>query len=316
MTHLLAPGKVLAITAGASSGVLDRKANQPGGGSDLTTETVPAGVTVYKGPFTTQTRWSFPDTFAYSVSDPAYLAAVDGEVDLSTNFVSNTDTFEVFDDFTRKAFDETNENWILNSGSDDLAVDPAIVIAEGGTAFLDAGDGDGTVAADGSQLAWAIPVQADSGGLFMEARVKIEDVSEVSVNVGFTDVTSLEEPFSIGGSDAITSVASNAVCFVCDSGADTVEWFACGVDGDTDATGNGTLGVAPADGVYQTLRVEVDSDGEGAEFFIDGVSKGRLTASVCGASTNLYPTLIVCGNGSNAAAAGLTVDWVRWGHNR
>lgn len=238
---------------------------------------------------------------------------------IDTTFVDekakHRSSWEFFDDFNMKALDETNENWILNAGSDDLAVDPAVVVAENGTIFLDAGDGNGTIAADGSQIVLAIPVQADSGGLFFEARVAIEDISEVSVNVGLTDVTSLEEPFSISGT-TITSVASNAVAFVYDSAATSAKWHMCGVDGDTDATGNGATSAGPTDATFQTLRCEIDADGEEATFYVDGVKVGSLTASVCGASTNLYLTAVVCGDGSNAAAAGLTVDYLWVGHNR
>lgn len=229
--------------------------------------------------------------------------------------VDNSEMVVYEDDFTRKAFDETNENWILNSGSDDLAVDPAIVIAANGTCFLDAGDGDGTIAADGSQMVWAIPVQAGYGGLFFEAVLHIEDITGVSVNVGFTDVTTLEEPFSIAAG-SVTSVATNAVAFVFDDGATTKEWYACGVDGDTDATGQGATGVAPVNGTYQTFRCEIDADGEGAKFYINGTLVKTLTAAVCAAATDLYFTVVVCGDGGNAAAVGVTVDRVKFGHTR
>ncbi len=218
-------------------------------------------------------------------------------------------------DFHEKAFDETNEQWILNSGSDNLAVDPALPVGEGGTAFLDAGDGDGTIAADGSQLVWAIPVQADSGGLTVYARAHIEDITGCSVNIGLTDVTTLEEPFSIATA-TITSVASNAVCAVFDDGATTKEWFFCGVDGDTDATGNGATGIAPVNGTYQTFRIEIDADGESARLYIDGTLAGTLTAAACAASTNLYLTAVICGDGGNSAAVGLTLDYLYVKHNR
>lgn len=314
---VLAPGYVLTVTAGSASGTLQRMPDTPGAAAQTATTTVPASGVASVGPFSTQTTWQFPSTFTHSTSVLAPLGAFGGEIDFGTDVPDTKSVVRYFDDFTRKAFDETNENWILNAGSDDLAVDPAIVIAEGGTAFLDAGDGDGTIAVDGSQLVWAIPVQADSGGLYFEARVKIEDISECSVNVGFTDVTTLEEPFS-GATDTITSVASNAVAFLFDDGNTTKEWFACGVDGDTDATGIGALGsdYAPADDTYQVLRCEIDSDGEGATFFIDGVQVGTLTASVCSATTDLYFTCVICGDGSNTAAVGLTVDYVDFGHNR
>lgn len=253
-----------------------------------------------------ESTWDFQSNVIKTSSDVVLLT--DARVD-------NRNTVEYFDDFVMKAFDETNENWILNSGSDDLAVDPAIVIAAGGTAFLDAGDGDGTVAVDGSQLVWAIPVQAGYGGLVFEARVKIEDITGCSVNIGLTDSTVLEEPFS-GAADVITSNASDAVCFVYDNGNTTKEWFVAGVDTDTDATGTGASGTAPVNDTYQVLRCVIDADGEGAEFFINKVSVGTLTAAATANNVDLYLTAIIVGDGANAAAVGLTVDYMYVSHIR
>lgn len=220
-----------------------------------------------------------------------------------------------FDDFNQKALDETNENWVLNAGTDAAALDPAIVIAEGGTIFCDAGIGDGTDTEDASQITLAIPVQADSGGLVFEARLNIEDITGCSVNFGLTDVTTREEPFS-GATATITSVATNAVCFLFDDGLTSKTWHMAGVDGDTDATTNGTLTTAPANGVFQVLRCEIDADGEGAEFFIDGTSVGSLTASVCAASTDLFLTAIIVGDGGNVGAVGMTIDYMYVGRTR
>ena len=224
--------------------------------------------------------------------------------------------YEMFDDFNMKVLDETNENWILNKGSDGASADPVIVIAEGGTVFCDAGFGDGTVAQDSSQIVWAIPVQADSGGLFFEARLNIEDITGCSVNVGLTDITTLEEPFT-NTTDTISAVANNAVCFVFDDAATTKEWFTAGVDGTTLATGRATTGIAPANGVFQTLRCEIDADGEGAQFYINGVqTAGTLSAAAVAASTNLFLTAIIVGDAGNGAAVGMTVDYLKVGYNR
>lgn len=225
------------------------------------------------------------------------------------------ESWEFFYDFNEQALVEADSPFILNAGTDDLAVDPAVVVAERGTIFLDAGDDDGTVAADASQLVLAVPVQADSGGLVIEARLHIEDITGCSVNVGLTDSSAREEPFSIAGG-TVTSVATDAVCFCFDDGATTKEWYMLGVDGDTEATGNAATGTAPVNGTYQTFRIEIDADGEGAEFFIADASEGSLTANVCAASTNLYFTVIIVGDGGNGAAVGCTVDYVYVAHTR
>ena len=49
---------------------------------------------------------------------------------------------------------------------------------------------------------------------------------------------------------------------------------------------------------------------------INGTSVGSLTAAVCAASTNLYLTAIIVGDGANGAAVGLTVDYLYVAHTR
>lgn len=219
-------------------------------------------------------------------------------------------TWTFFHDFDELAIVEADSPFILNSGSDDLAVDPAINVQERGVYRLTAGDGDGTAAVDGSQFCMVVPVQADSGGLIFECRMRITDISECSCYVGFTDITTLEEPMSISGT-TLTTNATDAAGFVYDSAMTTVGWFIAGVDTNVDATGSGaSTATAPADAVYQVLRAEIASDGETAEFFVDGTSVGSLTAAVCDASTDLHFTVFINGNGTNAAAATADVDYV------
>lgn len=226
----------------------------------------------------------------------------------------NEDTFTIFDDFLAQTATEADGPWIYNSGTDAQAIDPATAAAEGGVIVLTTGNADGTTAADGSQLVCSIPVQADSGNLVVEARLHINTaVTDISVNFGLTDVTTLEEPFTISGT-TITSTATDAVCFVYDTAQTTDEWYACGVDGDTDATGNGLTGTAPVAAVYQVLRIEVDSDGERALFYIDGVLVKTLTASVCDASTNLYATVIA--NATTTTSKTVDVDYIKISHDR
>lgn len=124
----------------------------------------------------------------------------------------------LFDDFNYQAgFTEADKPFVLNSGSDDLAVDPAINAQENGVLRITAGDGDGSMAVDGSQIVCAVPVQADSGGLEVEARLHINSsIANVAVGFGLTDSTSLEEPASVA-SETITTTASDAACLVYDA---------------------------------------------------------------------------------------------------
>jgi hypothetical protein len=222
---------------------------------------------------------------------------------------------QCFDDFLYQAITENDNPWILNAGSNGAAIDPAINAQENGVLRVSAGSGDGTVAVDGSQFAGHIPVQADSGALVFETRLHINTaITNVSINAGLTDSTTLEEPFTIATA-TITSVASDAVCFVFDDGATTKEWYMCAVDSNTDDTGNAALGTAPAADTYQTLRIEVGSDGATARFYIDGTLAGTLSgAAGVSPNVNLYPTVIICGTGGTAATA--DVDYMYVGHTR
>lgn len=240
----------------------------------------------------------------------------DGELTLAGSAMINQRTrFELFDDFVYQTIPESDTPWVLNAGSDDLAIDPAISSAECGVLRLTTGDGDGSTAVDASQVICAIPVQADSTELVFEARLKLTAITNVAVNVGLTDVTSLEEPFTIGASDTITSNASDAACFTFDTGADTDEWFMCAVDSDTDDTANATTGTAPTAGTYQIFRIEVDSDGATIRFYIDGTLEGTFSGDAgVSPDANLYATVVACGDGT--ASKTVDVDYLYVSHVR
>jgi hypothetical protein len=235
----------------------------------------------------------------------------------SLNEESPQSTWQSFHDFNELAIVEADSPFIFNAGSDAAAIDPAISVAERGVLRVTAGPGDGTAAVDGSQVCLVVPVQADSGGLAFECRLKITDITKCSVFVGFTDVTTLEEPMSVSVA-TLTTNCSNGVGFVFDTAMTTDTWWAAGVDGDTDATGSGALDLVstPVDDTYQVLRCEVAADGESADFYVDGVLAHSLTASVCAASTNMYFTVFANGDGSNAAAATVDVDYILVSHTR
>jgi len=224
--------------------------------------------------------------------------------------------FELFDDFIQQTITEADTPWILNSGADAQAVDPAISVQECGVVVLTTGDNDGTVAQDGSQLVCHIPVQADGGGLVFETRLHINTaITNISINAGFTDSTALEEPFTIGAADAITSVATDAACFVYDTSAATDQWFACAVDTDVDDSANATTGTPPVAGTYQVLRIEVSSDGATINFYIDGTLEITMSGDAgVTPDTNLYATVIACGD--STASKTVDVDYVYFGVQR
>lgn len=255
--------------------------------------------------------WKFGDVAGLNYLQLDYA----GELTLvGTARLNQRAAFELFDDFLYRVIDETTTSWILNKGSDGAAADPAVDIQERGAIVLTTGTGDGTTAADGSQIICAIPVQADSGGLVVEARLHINTaITNVAVNFGLTDVTTLEEPFS-NAADVITSNATDAACFVYDSDATTKTWWMCAVDSDADDSGDATSGTAPVADTYQTLRIEVSANGNSIKFYIDGTLVGTLSDAGITPSVNLYATVIACGDGT--ASKTVDVDYLYVGHTR
>lgn len=194
------------------------------------------------------------------------------------------------------------------SGTDAQAVQ-AIVEEQYGVYQLTSGDAGVNTAGDAEQVALSLEWQADQGSMVFETRLHLDgDILTVEVCTGVTDTVSLELPFT-NASDVITSVASDAVAFCFDTNATTLEWFALGVAGDTDATGNAASGTAPVVDVYQVLRIEIDSAGSDCRFYIDGALVGTLTAS-CVTNTVALAPFITISSAQNAASHVVDVDYI------
>ncbi len=207
--------------------------------------------------------------------------------------------WSALEDFFGMADTEAEHGWVLNSGADAQALDPAIDTAQAGGVFqLVTGDADGTTANDGSGMVWGdMPIQLDSAGgdVAIEWRVRIKTaITDVSVGFGLTDATTLEEPFT-NSADTITSTATDAVGFLYDTDATTDEWWACAVDSDTDDTANATTGTAPVADTWQTFRIEISNDGATIRFYIDGTLELTFSGDAgVGPDAVLYPYIIAC----------------------
>ena len=220
---------------------------------------------------------------------------------LGTN---NNPAVEYFDDFI-PALVEASSAWILNAGTNDFATAAAV----GGTIAATTGGSDN----DASQIVGRVPMTANKGGLFIEARIYPTAVNHVCINFGFTDLTTLEIPAEISAT-TITTNASDACVLCFDTDQTTDQWYFVGVAGDTDATGNAITGVAPAAATWTILRIEIDPNGQDARAYVNGKLVGTLTANAVTNTTSVYPTIAV--ETRSAAADTLTIDWVRYGHLR
>ena len=194
------------------------------------------------------------------------------------------------------------------SGTDAEAVQ-AIQEEQFGAYQLTSGD-VGNTAADLEAFYLSLEWQADQGSLIYETRLHLDTaITTVEVCAGFTDdVTTVELPFT-NASDTVTAVADDAVMFCFDTGSTTVEWFVNGAAGGTEATGIAATGVAPAQDVYQTLRIEIDDGGADCRFYIDGALVGTLTAN-CITNTDLLAPGIVISSGGASASHVVDVDYM------
>ena len=216
-----------------------------------------------------------------------------------------------FDDFFG---DVLADEWNFQEGSDSSTSAAVVVAGIGGTLQITTGDSATlTMAGNGAQFESFLSWQASNGGLYAEARLQLDIITSQAIFFGFTDqVAALEMPFnSAGSADTITSNASNGVGFMFDTAMTTDEWWAVGVKADTDGT-HVTTGVGPTAATYQTLRVEVDADGNAA-FFIDGVRKATMTSAITGA-TDLTP--VIAGFARATTSVNILVDYIDVGMDR
>jgi len=182
----------------------------------------------------------------------------------------------------------------------------------GGRLSITTASDDGLITANAS--AWelgALDWRADQGGLVMEARLQIDDISEAYIFIGFTDVLpsgTLEAPVFLNAGD-IDSDAANACGVFYDVDATTDEWCHGGVAGDTD-TVPAFSGSAPTEGAYETIRVEVSATG-GVRGFIGGTAIGAEVASAVTATTPLCPVIVVANRSANAVVTLVDYVWVQ-----
>jgi len=187
----------------------------------------------------------------------------------------------------------------------------ALTTGHGGVIEIKTASDDGAITANASALELTgLDFIPSSGAFEMEARLKLDAITDAYIFVGFTDATqasTLEAPIFLVAGD-IDSDATDAcgVCFDTD-GTTSDLWFHGGVKAGTD-----TVPVystkAPVAATYQTIRVKVGTAGT-VQGFVDGVAIGDPVAAACTAATALLPIIVVANRG--AAARNVEVDYIR-----
>ena len=210
------------------------------------------------------------------------------------------------DDFTGYAL---SNYWGTQTGTDGAAAVAIDNTAVQGTVILTTGqDAAATMAANGVLIDSGLSWRANAYGLTMEVRLKVDSVANVALYFGFTDQNSaLEMPFTLGGSDALTSNASNGVGVLYDTAADTDDWWLVGVDGDSDATKQ-DVGDAPDANTYETWVILLSNTGN-AEFYRDGAYVGSQMTDAVDPTASLTP--VVAAFSRTNASKVVTVDFIR-----
>ncbi len=223
----------------------------------------------------------------------------------------------LMDDF----FEFNTTLWSDGEGSDAQALGPSIVADDlNGSITFRSGDADNAAGSFdvsgtcGNGLIW----QTDSGGLAMEARIKIDDITSASFFVGFTDLVladgAMEAPIEASGSgDVITAEAGDAAGIIFDTDFATSGAFInLGSVNATVVTTVVVSATSPTNDTYVTLRVTLTAAGI-LEGFIDGVSIGTIASAITIADP-VCPAVLV--RGRTTAVRNLTVDYIWVQQNR
>lgn len=258
--------------------------------------------------------------FAFPDISPAELAILDGlgVPQAEIQALDPSQKFTLFDDFFGTwAIGDAGpaDRWSSTAGSGTgNEVATTVANSVNGEITLKSASDDGTHAANCSSLtAINASFKANQGGLVLEAKVKLDDVSEGVLFVGFTDTisTTVELPIFMNAG-VLDSDAANACGVIYDVDATTDQFYVGGVKADTDTDPTADNAVAPEDDTYVTIRVEVSAAGA-VTGYIDGVSLGTVADAVT-ITTALTPCIVV-GNRSANQVVG-TIDYIWAQQNR
>jgi len=189
----------------------------------------------------------------------------------------------------------STDKWLATVTSATIAVDHATY--PGGMALITTDATDNETNFLSTPLCWM-----DDQNCIAEAKILITDVSGVVLFFGFSDATYETTPaLAIDYADGTLATVSgrDAVGIVCDfddsvNGINSI--VAVGANAGVLETAIDS-GVDWADGIWHTLRVELNPDGD-AYFYLDGTSFGYMATAV----TSATPLCITVQSGNRDAA--------------
>lgn len=212
-------------------------------------------------------------------------------------------SISVFDDFDG---DVLEERW----GTD---------TATGASVAISTVAGDHTVVLDSGASAdeWATLVRrlifpVSNSLTLIEARLKINDISDVIFEFGFSDALAEANGTAFSSHDATpVAVATNAAVFGWNADNTDVGEISTAFELNTvnaDTAARATTTSVPVNDTYLNLSVVIDSDGD-AGFFVNGTSAGSVEDAVA-TDAVLTPWITVVALQA-AAARTVEVDWIR-----
>ena len=205
--------------------------------------------------------------------------------------------------------------WRSRIGSDGACVNWTTTPAVSGTVAGVIGNTTASMAVSGAQLDNALSWKANQGGLVLQARVNMSKITNIAMFVGFTDQTgALEMPIhSAASANTITTNATDGLGFFFDTSMTDDTWWIAGVANDVDATHQNTT-FAPVASTFETLRIEVGTDGS-ACFFRNGKIVGTKMTGAVTATVALTP-VIAAFNRTTSGAGTITADYIGVAGNR
>jgi hypothetical protein len=248
----------------------------------------------------------------------AVTGALNGVPAEDVKTVDASQKFRLFDDFYGTwAIGDAGpaDTWSATAGNG-AGTQTATTVANSvnGEITLKSSSADGAFTANAVALTGlSLGFKANQGGLSLQTKIKLSDISEAYLFVGFTDAisTTLEQPIFLN-TTAIDSDAANACGVLYDVDGTTKQWCQGGVKADADTTPVYS-GTAPVDDTYVTVRVEVSAAGA-VQGFINGTAIGAAVANAVTITTALTPAIIVANRSANQVVA--TLDYIDVQQNR
>ena len=248
-------------------------------------------------------------------SDGHIILPYDGNIELP-----RTARFEIFDDFTAEAIQLTgvgDGNWIAFAGGDANAT-IAVTVAGVPEGQIAIGSGNAGAADDGATLSLILLAKGSLVSLGMtvfECRVSLDDITGCVLYCGLSDVlaeANEHSPHKVIGttiSDAGLTV-TNAAGFVFSAEATDAQWHHTSENAGTivnGGTAQSTTG-APAADTYDTLRIEIDANGD-TRFYRNGVLE-RTTTTAVATTALLIPFIGLDGEDTTPVDTVVHVDYI------